>query len=170
MVVTANPNAGFQQICTALTNRFHPQEQRQLHEAAFRARQKRSDETQYAFAADLRRLAGLAFPVQAGPLFENIIVSQFIDGQSMRELRVQLSSPRPATLDEAIRRAIELNSVYTKEFSRSASAAPFAYGADAVSASLGPTMVTQNGAQHTASAVLPPAQSFSKCCFAFERF
>ena len=114
-VVAANPGAGYPQLTTLLTQQFEPQQQEPLHEAEFRARRKLPTESQITFAAALRSLAERAFRGQAGPLFERMLLHQFIEGQVSAEIRLQLASNRPADMTAAIQRAVEIESAYRME-------------------------------------------------------
>ena len=117
-VHAANPGANYQVLCDLLTAQFEPQQQQQLHEVELRARTKKPQETQPSFAAALQSLAARAFPGQQGGIVERIVLQQFIDGQSSPEVRLQLAANRPATLDEAIQRAITISTAYQLEAMR----------------------------------------------------
>ena len=117
-VQQANPNFTFQQVCDELAARFNPPQQSRLVEAEFRARTKRSTETQGEYASALQRLANRAFPGQQGPLFERLLVNQFIDGQPSSELRLHIRTSVPADLNAAVRRALEVSSILDIEQQR----------------------------------------------------
>ena len=138
-VSAANPNAQYQAICTLLSQQFEPPQQQQLHEAEFRVRDKRMNETQVSYAATLRTLANRAFPGQNGPLLERMILQRFIDGQPSVEVRLQLASNRPNDLDEAIQRSVSISSAYQMEAMRSASTSPASTASVAAAMSLPPS-------------------------------
>ena len=110
----ANQNATYPQLCGLLANHFEPPQQSQLHETQLRARVKLPNETQAAYASSLRSLASRAFPA-GGQIVNRIVLQQFIDGQPTPELRLQLSTNRPATLDDAVQRAITITTAYQVE-------------------------------------------------------
>ena len=148
--MTATPNITYPQLCDALTARFEPAEQAPVHEAGFRMRQKHADETQFAFAAALRSLAERAFRGQNGPLLDCMILQQFTEGQPSREIRLDLLSNRPATLDEAVQKTISIEAAYRIEASRGSTVS-----------SMGPMLDTAMfGTQQVAAAAsLPQDQS-----------
>ena len=119
-VVQANPQIGYAQLLTELTQRFNPPQQSQLLEAEFRARTKIPSETQVQFAAALQKLAMRAFPGQHGtPLFERLVMNQFIDGQPSPDLRLHIRTAAPNGLDAAVRRALEIAAILDTESRRS---------------------------------------------------
>ena len=115
-VRTANSDADFSTICTLLTAQFEPPQQRQLHEAEFRVREKRAHETQIVYAAALRSLANRAFPGQDGPLLERMILQRFIDGQPSVEVRHSLCWAACWWLFYYFDRAVGFATVYAELF------------------------------------------------------
>ena len=151
-ILTGTPNITFQQAVDALRARLEPPQQASMHEAALRQRSKLPHETQYEYAAELRRLARRAYPGQAGPLLEAILLQTFIDGQPTAELRISLASPRPATLDEAVQKAIEVGAVHAREHTRSAAPAASAFSSAAHAQPAPVAMARQNGASRDRAA------------------
>jgi len=117
-VLANEPHLTFSSAVRALQERLEPPQQAQMHEAALRQRHKLAHESQYDFAAELRRLARRAYPGQSGPLFDSMLLQSFIDGQPTRDLRLALASPRPENLDTAVQKAIEVQSLLAREIAR----------------------------------------------------
>eukprot|EP00117_Sycon_ciliatum_P013885 scpid98683/ scgid14375/ len=53
-----------------------------------------------------------------------MLLQLFINGQATKDLRLALASPRPASLDAAVRKAIEVGAIHAREQSRSGYAQP----------------------------------------------
>ena len=118
-ILAAHPQYTYVEMCTELGLRFAPPQQSRLLEAEFRARLKRSTESQAEFAAALQRLAARAFPGQQGPLLDRLTLNQFIDGQVNSDLRLHIRTSSPAALDAAVRRAYEVAAILEVENRRS---------------------------------------------------
>ena len=114
-ILAAHPQYTYVEMCTELGLRFEPPQQSRLLEAGFRARLKRSTESQAEFAAALQRLAARAFPGQQGPLLDRLTLNQFIDGQVNSDLRLHIRTSSPAALDAAVRRAYEVAAILEVE-------------------------------------------------------
>lgn len=128
-ITQAQPNLPYAQICQELEQRFNPPQQAVLLEAEFRARRKQVTESQVEFSSALQRLAARAFPGQQGPLFERLVLNQFIDGQDSPQLRLHIRTASPATLDAAVRRALEVAAIFDVETRRTQPSATLACGA-----------------------------------------
>ena len=120
-LVQANPQITYQQLCQELAQRFNPPQQCRLVEAEFRARTKAHTESQQEYANALQRLAARAYPGQQGPLLDRLLLNQFIDGQQSSDIRLHVRTAGPATLDDAVRRAIEVAAIMDVEARRSGS-------------------------------------------------
>ena len=66
-------------------------------------------------------LAAHTFPRQGGNIVQRIVLQRFIDGQNTSEVRLQLASNRPNTLDEAVQRAINITTAYQMDAMRAPS-------------------------------------------------
>ena len=117
-ILLSDADISFHDTVEALRSRLEPPQQAQMHEAALRQRLKLAHETQYAYAMELRRLAAKAYPGQQGPLLESMLLQIFIDGQPTKDMRLALSSPRPASIELAVQKAIEVSAIYAREQSR----------------------------------------------------
>ena len=86
-----------------------------LHKAEFRER----DEKLPDLTSSLRRLASRAYPEAVPHLQDSLAKDQFIDALEDREIRIKLRESAPKTLDEAVRRALQIEAMYEAESRRS---------------------------------------------------
>ena len=108
----------YRQLSNMLTTRFEPPEQVPTHEAHFRLRQKKANETRVDLATAPCNSADCAFPGQGGNLLDRIVFQQFIEGKPSSEIRVLLASNRPANLDTAVRHVVQAEAAYHMEARR----------------------------------------------------
>ena len=88
-----------------------------------------------------------------------MILQQFIEGQPAREIRIDLLSNRPTTLDDAVQKAISMEAAYHIEASRGLSLVP------ALDSTLQTTQQVAAAAsipQDTSSALLQALQSIER--------
>ena len=122
-ILARQPNATYPQLCAALGAAFNPPQQGPIVEAELCSQTKQSGETQIEFASALQQLAARAFPgQQQTPLYERMLLNQFIEGQASPELRLHIRSTSLPDLDTAVRRALEMAAVFNSEARR---ATPF---------------------------------------------
>ena len=117
-ILLSDADISFHEAVEALRSHLEPPQQAQMHEAALRQRLKLTHETQYAYAMELCRLAAKAYPGQQGPLLESMLLQIFIDGHPTKDMRLALSSPRPASIELEVQKAIEVSAIYAREQSR----------------------------------------------------
>ena len=94
----------------ALREKFVPKERIELHKAEFRARRRERDEKLPDLASSLRRLVGKAYPEAIPDLQDSLAKDQFIDALEDREIRMKIRESGPKTLDEAVSRALQIES------------------------------------------------------------
>ena len=124
-VIGRIPQITYAQMCAELTAAFNPPQQGPIVEAEFRSRVKKPGETQIEFASALQSLAARAFPgQQQTPLYERLLLNQFVDGQTSSDLRLHIRSASPPDLDTAVRRALEMAAVFNAEARRAPAPAP----------------------------------------------
>ena len=100
------------QFARALRRRFAPGNREALHKASFRSRRQRSGESFAGLADDLRRLVALAYPLAAHALRMELARDQFVDSVSDVRLQLRLKENMPATLDDAVARAVQLEALW----------------------------------------------------------
>ena len=108
-------------LCTkAMSERFDlPENMAHLHRAELESRIRRKGESLPALAQDISRLADLAYPGCSAWALADVAVEGFIRALSSSQHRYTLRSMRPRTLEEAVHRAMELESHATLERMRS---------------------------------------------------
>ena len=100
------------QFARALRGRFAPGNREALHKASFRSRRQRSGESFADLADNLRRLVALAYPLAAHALRMKLARDQFVDSVSDVRLQLRLKENMPATLDDAVARAVQLEALW----------------------------------------------------------
>ena len=96
----------------AMGERFAPADREALHKLTFKARRQLPDESFAIFADDLRRLVALAFPKAPHDVRMELARDQFVDAVSSVRLQQRLKEDPPASLDAAVRRAVQLEAVW----------------------------------------------------------
>ena len=99
----------------ALREKFVPKERVELHKAEFRARHRERDKKLPDLASSLRRLVSRAYREAVPDLQDSLAKDQFIDALEDREIRIKLRESGPKTLDEAVRRALQIEAMYEAE-------------------------------------------------------
>ena len=108
-------NLTFAQLSAQLTGRFAPAGNIALHRAEFRAKRRRAGETLASFGADISKLGRAAYPALPHAVQTELARDQFIDGLDTRDLRLRVHESDPATLDDAITRALHLEAIYAAD-------------------------------------------------------
>ena len=108
-------NLTFAQLSAQLTGRFAPAGNIALHRADFRCRRRRAGETLASFGADISKLGRAAYPALPHAVQTELARDQFIDGLDTRDLRLRVRESDPATLDDAITRALHLEAIYAAD-------------------------------------------------------
>ena len=100
-------------LCTrAMGKRFAPADREALHKATFKACRQLPDESFAILADDLRLLVALAFPNAPHDIRMELALDQFVDAVSLVRLQQRLKEDPPASLDAAVRRAVQLEAVW----------------------------------------------------------
>ena len=105
-------------LVQALTQRFAPSNQTELHKVQLKARSRRRDESLTELGQSIRRLTGLAYPDAHQELVEILAKDHFIDALQESEMRLRVQQARPKTLNEAVHAAVELETFQRAELQR----------------------------------------------------
>ena len=97
----------YDQIITALGNRFEPEDREDLYLSQLRARRKLHDEKLEDLADDIRRLCELAYPTYDFEALERVGRNHFLDAISDPQLRHDISLSGAKTLTRAAQVASE---------------------------------------------------------------
>ena len=100
----------------ALGRRFNPREASEREKARFVQRTRNPGEDIAAFATDLGRLARRAYPSWPEDARKTVVRDRFLDGLDSK-IRVWVKQARPASLEEAIGVAIEMEAIHFAESS-----------------------------------------------------
>ena len=90
----------------------------ELYRTEFRARTKRDDERPLNFAMALRTLAFRTFPKMAPAQRDLLSRDHFIDGLTEDDLRIRVRHAKLKSLDDAVKAALELESINRSEAKR----------------------------------------------------
>ena len=96
------------ELITALKERFSPPNQMELHRAQLRERKQRATDSLPELGQSIRRLTNLAYPTAPYDVRETLSKEYFIDALIDSDIRLRIKQSRPATLNDAIRQAVEL--------------------------------------------------------------
>lgn len=99
-------------LTTALKNRYGTGHQTELNRAKLRGRFRQRDETLPALAEDVERLARLAYPDAPNSMITILAMEQFIDALQDDDTKLRIRQLRPATLQQALETALEMESYY----------------------------------------------------------
>jgi len=119
--ISADLRSNYDNLKTALREKFVPQERVKLHKAEFRAPRREKDEKLTDLSGSLRRMVRKAYPEAADGLQDSLARDQFIDALEDREMRLKLRESGPKTLDEVVSRALQTEAMYEAESRRSKS-------------------------------------------------
>lgn len=106
-------------LVAALDKRFGMAHQTELNRMKLRSRMRKPEESLQELAGDVERLAHLAYPDAADDMLEIIVKDQFLDALRDDDLRLRIRQNRPTTLNEALERALELESYQVANRQRS---------------------------------------------------
>ena len=135
----------WQQVTQDFTQRFAPAADVRRYKAQFKSRRRGQDEPLPKLADDLRRLVTRAYPNMQDGDQQELVRDQFIDALTPSSLRVRLQENPPATLQEALERALHLERVwFSVEVPQ-----------DAASKLVGPYSDVRNGSGLSAAALQP---------------
>ena len=98
----------YNELITALNERFSPPNQMELHRAQLRERKQRASESLPELGQSIKRLTNLAYHTAPLDVREKLAKEYFIDALTDSDIRLRIKQARPATLNDAIRHAVEL--------------------------------------------------------------
>ncbi|MEW8545264.1 MAG: retropepsin-like aspartic protease, partial [Candidatus Thiodiazotropha sp.] len=105
----------YDQLVTALEERFAPPNQTELYRVQLRERRQKASETTAELGQDIRRLTNLAYPKAPSDVRETLAKEQFVDALVSSEMRLKIKQARPSDLNDAVRHAVELEAFYRAE-------------------------------------------------------
>ena len=100
----------YRALTTALDSRFGTTHQTELNRMRLKARARRREESLAKLAEDVERLVRLAYPEAAESMVEVLAKDQFVDALPEEDMRLRIRQHKPATLRDAPRSALELES------------------------------------------------------------
>ncbi len=100
----------YKDLVAALQKRFGSAHQAELHRMKLKSRSRRREESLPELLEDIERLARLAYPDAKPKMLEVLAKDQFIDALPDEDLRLRVRQNRPATLQQALETALELES------------------------------------------------------------
>lgn len=101
----------YNHLVSVLSLRFGSEHRTGLHRASLRNRTQRLSEELTEFAYELERLAKLSFPDCPAEVQDQMALMYFLDGVADAEVQKMLRYAAPKTLQEALTRALEVESV-----------------------------------------------------------
>ena len=108
----------------ALTDKFVPTEWRKLFKSELQTHRRASNEKLVDLSSAIAKLARKAFPGAPSDLVNQLAKDRFVEALCNRELRIKIHKGLPKTLDEAVSRAIQLESIYEAESGKTISTKP----------------------------------------------
>ena len=105
----------YEELVKFLRNRFQPDEQEALYKVQLRNRRRLPGESLNDLAQAIRQLTRNAYPKAPVEWRETVAKDQFIETLPERELRHQVYSMFPKTLNDALARAVQLEAFYLEE-------------------------------------------------------
>ncbi len=111
----------YDELMTALQERFAPPNQTELYRAQLRERRQKASETLSELAQDIRRLTNFAYPTAPIDVRETLAKEQFVDSLFSSDMRIRVKQSRPTNLNDAVRHAVELEAFHRAEKKKSES-------------------------------------------------
>ena len=105
----------YEELVKFLRNSFQPDEQEALYKVQLRNRRRLPGESLNDLAQAIRQLTRNAYPKAPVEWHETVAKDQFIETLPERELRHQVYSMFPKTLNDALARAVQLEAFYLEE-------------------------------------------------------
>ena len=100
----------YEALTAALDSCFGVAHQTELNRSRLKARSRRREETLAELAEDVELLVRLAYPEAAESMVEVLAKDQFVDALPDEDMRLRIRQNKPATLRDALRLALELES------------------------------------------------------------
>ena len=98
----------YDSLTKALRERFAPPNQTELYRVQLRERRQKAAEILSEQGQDIRRLTNCAYPTAPSDVPETLAKEQFIDSLVSVDMRLRVKQARPASLNDAVRHAVEL--------------------------------------------------------------
>ena len=105
----------YHELMQLLERRFGPGQRAEVYLAELRGRQRKPNESIQELGHAIRRLTALAYPELAKDAQDRLGKTHFIDAEPDKEIRVGIYRANTASLDEAIRIALEIESFMETE-------------------------------------------------------
>lgn len=121
--LTEEERSSYTNLRTALNKCFDPCESEDWNRASFSSRRRLATESAREFGNALRRLISKAYPSAGGATQDLLAREHFVAHVGVGELRIQLRSAKPATLEAAINLASELELIRDMEQGQTANKA-----------------------------------------------
>lgn len=116
--LTVEERSSYSNLRAALNKCFDPCESEDWNRASFSSRRRLPTESAREFGNALRRLVSKAYSSANGPTQDLLAREHFVAHVGVGELRIQLRSAKPATLEAAINLASELELIRDLEQSQ----------------------------------------------------
>ena len=117
--ISADHRGDYSVLIAALDRRFGSAHRAELNRVKLKGRVRKREETLPELAEEVEHLARLAYPDATAEMVEVLARDQFIDALPDEEFRLRLRQNKPATLQEALEQALELESIYQANRQRS---------------------------------------------------
>ena len=108
--LTVDKRRSYATLTAALSARFGAAHQTELNRMRLKARTRGKEETLAELAEDVERLVRLAYPDATEAMVEVLAKDQFTDALPEEDTRLRIRQNKPATLKDALRIALELES------------------------------------------------------------
>lgn len=105
----------YDELVSALDDRFAPPDQIDLYRTQLRERRQRASESIPELGQHIRRLVNLAYPTVPADVKETLAKDNFIEALAISDMRLRIKQARPKNLNEALRHAIELEAFLKTE-------------------------------------------------------
>ena len=102
----------FDDLATALRQRFGSDHQQEIHKIELDNRRRRPNESLSELMQDVRRLMVLGYPSEQGSMWESVAISAFLNALNDPHLALEVRKRSPASLDGAYRDAMLLDGYY----------------------------------------------------------
>eukprot|EP00117_Sycon_ciliatum_P020575 scpid61627/ scgid18287/ len=99
------------QLLQLMEQRFNAPQQADMYRAELQGRRQRPGEPLSDYCEAIRRLARYSYPTLQPAVQDTLGKDQFIAGLDSRDLRVQVRTVNPATLDDALQRALHMQTI-----------------------------------------------------------
>ena len=117
--ISADHRGDYDVLVAALDKRFGSAHRAELNRVKLRGRVRKREETLPELAEEVEHLARLAYPDAAAEMVEVLAKDQFIDALPDEEFRLRLRQSKPESLQQALKQALELESIYQANKQRS---------------------------------------------------